>query len=126
MTRKGSPVHLDLLHFKWPWAAIASGLHRISGILLFFLLPISIYLFSLSVRDPHGFMLVHETFQNPLVKIAVFITMWALLHHLISGLRFLLLDADIGIAAGIAQNVARVSMLAAAALALVWSWVLLP
>jgi len=92
------PVHLDLLKIRQPVMALVSILHRASGVLMVLLLPAFIYGFDLSLRNAEGFHRVSTLLQSDFVKWLVVASAWLLAHHLLAGVRFLLLDFHIGIA----------------------------
>jgi succinate dehydrogenase / fumarate reductase cytochrome b subunit len=94
---KKRTVYLNLFHFRFPATAIASIAHRISGILLFLSIPFFLYLLELSLASPMGFALACAWLDSLPVYLLLLVLLWALVHHLLAGLRFLLLDVDIGI-----------------------------
>lgn len=110
--RKMRPKNLNLLSVRFPMSAIMSVGHRAAGILLFLSLPYFIYIFQLSLTDEAGFMQAKALLQSPLVKMFCLITIWALAHHFIAGLRYFLLDIDIGIEKKWAQKTAIFVMVA--------------
>ncbi|TDM06188.1 MAG: succinate dehydrogenase, cytochrome b556 subunit [Ideonella sp. MAG2] len=90
----------DLPNYRLPPAGIVSILHRISGAILFLLLPFIIWLFDKSVTSEISF----EVFRNAfvagigpipavLVKLVVLAILWGYLHHFIAGVRHLWMDA---------------------------------
>lgn len=90
------PVFLNLLQIRLPVTGVASFGHRLSGVLLFLLLPLALYLLELSLRDPHGFeRAVTFAGSGPLQFVGA-LALWWFLHHLFAGIRFLLLDLDVG------------------------------
>jgi len=97
MHRQTPPVFLNLLQIRFPIAAIMSILHRFSGVLLFLSIPVAIYSLQLSLSSEAGFLAVQGWLTSFFVQAFLIIMLWALLHHLFAGIRFLLLDIDIGI-----------------------------
>ncbi len=95
---KPRPVYLNLLRIRQPVTAIASIGHRISGVLIFLSLPFVIWMFDQSLSSAAGYAYIGELLQTPLMKLASLLLAWALTHHLLAGIRFLLLDIDVGIA----------------------------
>ena len=91
------PVYLNLFKIRLPIAGMVSLAHRASGILLFIAIPFAIYLLDLSVMSSDGFGKVMLIFQHPVILLFEVILVWALAHHFFAGIRFLLIDADIGI-----------------------------
>jgi succinate dehydrogenase / fumarate reductase cytochrome b subunit len=96
-TTENRPRFLNLLQIRMPIGAVASIAHRISGVLLFLILPAAVFLLELSVRSPEGFDQARAILHAPLVQLLGLVLAWALLHHLLAGIRFLLLDLEIGI-----------------------------
>jgi succinate dehydrogenase / fumarate reductase cytochrome b subunit len=95
MTKR--PVFLQLGKIHFPVAAIVSILHRFSGVLLSLLIPVFIYLFGLSIRDQQSyFQVLHIINSLPGKLITVFLV-WVFSHHFFAGLRFLLIDLDLGV-----------------------------
>lgn len=91
------PVYLNLFKIRLPIAGMVSLAHRASGILLFIAIPFSVYLLDHSVISADGFAEVMAILLHPLVVLAEVLLVWALAHHFFAGIRFLLIDADIGV-----------------------------
>lgn len=96
MRRESRPVYLDLLHIRQPFPAIVSFAHRVSGVLLTLAIPASIYLLEISLQSPAGYRQALAILGNPLIMLIVALLTLSLLHHLAAGIRFLLLDLEIG------------------------------
>lgn len=94
---KQRPKFLNVVAIRLPLAGIVSIFHRISGTLLFLLLPWLIGLFGLSLESEAGFHKVREILTFPLARLVLFGLVWAYLHHFCAGIRFLLLDLHIGL-----------------------------
>jgi len=91
------PKFLNLFQIHMPVGAVASIVHRMTGALLFLVLPGAVFLLELSVRSPEGFEQAQAILRSPLARLAGVMLAWALLHHLLAGIRFLLLDFAIGV-----------------------------
>jgi len=91
------PKFLNLLKIHLPITGIASINHRISGVILFLAIPLSLYLFQLSLAGNNGFNEVMDFLSSMWIKIALIPFLWAFIHHLLAGFRFLLIDQNIGI-----------------------------
>lgn len=91
------PVYLNLFKIRLPVAGMVSLAHRASGILMFLALPFIVYLLDLSVQSEQGFEQAISALQHPLVMAVGILFAWSLAHHLFAGIRFLLIDADIGV-----------------------------
>jgi len=91
------PVYLNLLKIRLPITGIVSIAHRISGVLLFLAIPFAVYLLDLSIESEQSFARLIELLQQPSLVVLQMILLWSLVHHLIAGIRFLLIDAEVGI-----------------------------
>lgn len=117
------PVFLNLAQIRFPIGAIASIAHRVSGVLLFIALPVLAVLLDASLRDEAGFASVRGLFSSPLSLVVAGVLTWALVHHVLAGIRHLLMDVGIGGELERARTSARLVLIAAPALAvllLVW------
>jgi succinate dehydrogenase / fumarate reductase cytochrome b subunit len=90
------PVYLNLTQIRFPIPAIISILHRMSGVLLFLLLPLFLWLLSQSLHSADSFSAVQDTFASPVLRFFVWVMLSSLAYHLIAGIRHLLMDAGIG------------------------------
>lgn len=91
------PVFLNLLKIRQPPPAVLSIGHRLSGALLVLLLPLLIYLLDLSLRSPATYGQVLAWFDGWLGTLLIVALAWMLAHHLLAGIRFLLLDLHWGV-----------------------------
>lgn len=92
-------VFRDLTTYRLPLAGWVSILHRVSGALMFFLLPFIIWLFDKSVSSEISFGQFSSAFSAGLwifpawfVKLVVLALIWAYLLHIFAGVRHLILD----------------------------------
>lgn len=97
LTRNGRPIYLNLLQIRLPVPGFMSILHRVSGALLTLSIPFVIYVLDLSLRGPEGYAKAHVLLAGWPAKVVLLGLLWALLHHLLAGIRYLLLDVDVGI-----------------------------
>ena len=91
-----APVYLNLFRIRFPVGAVTSIAHRITGVCLFLSLPFWIYLLELSLAGPEGFAQTLDILQTPWLRIGLLLAAWSFFHHLLSGVRFLLLDTGVG------------------------------
>ncbi len=91
------PVFLNLLQIKLPAVALLSVAHRATGIVMFLLIPFCIYLLEMSVSDETGFHQVLAMIDSLPFQLLLFLMLWILLHHLLAGIRYLLIDMDLGV-----------------------------
>lgn len=94
-------IHISqIVAYRLPPAGVVSILHRISGALLFLLLPFVIWLFDTSVTSEVSYDRFTSAFVAGLgpvpgwfVKLVGLALLWAYLHHFIAGVRHLWMDA---------------------------------
>jgi succinate dehydrogenase / fumarate reductase cytochrome b subunit len=91
---------IDATKYRLPLAAYVSILHRLSGAMMFVLLPLLIWLFDKSVTSEVSFEVFRSAFAAGigfvpawLLKLVLLGLIWAFLHHFVSGLRHLWMDA---------------------------------
>jgi succinate dehydrogenase / fumarate reductase cytochrome b subunit len=90
------PVNLDLSSFKYPPMAIASILHRISGILLFLLMPVMLYLLAQSLHSESSFIAMRTMLTSPTYKVILWAFSSSLVYHLLAGIRHIIMDMGLG------------------------------
>ena len=90
----------DLPTYRLPPAGWVSILHRVSGALMFVLLPFIVWLFDKSVSSDISFAKFKAAFNVGVgmypawfINLVALALIWAYLHHLIAGLRHLFMDA---------------------------------
>lgn len=89
----------DLPTYRLPAAGWVSILHRVSGVLMFILLPFVIWMFDTSVSSEISFARFRSAFENGVgfvpgwfLKLVALALIWAYLHHFTAGLRHLRMD----------------------------------
>jgi succinate dehydrogenase / fumarate reductase, cytochrome b subunit len=89
----------DLTTYRLPLAGWVSILHRVSGALMFLLMPFIIWMFDTSVSSEFSYdrftaIFSLGTFYAPgaFFKLVALALIWAYLHHFIAGLRHLYMD----------------------------------
>ena len=89
----------DLPSYRLPVAGIVSILHRVSGALMFILLPFILWMFDKSISSEISFSKFKGAFNIGILGLPGFIwklvalaLIWAYLHHSIAGLRHLWSD----------------------------------
>lgn len=113
---KQRPKYLDVSKIRLPVPGIVSILHRVSGAALFLSLPILIYLLQGSLSSAENFDNYRTLIANPLAKLVLLGVLWAFLHHLCAGIRFLLLDMHKGLELATARATAKLVLLVSLAL----------
>jgi succinate dehydrogenase cytochrome b subunit len=91
-------IHItQILQYKLPPPGMVSILHRVSGAVLFLALPLILWLFDLSLMSELSFARLADIASHWFVKLVLLVLVWAFLHHLIAGIRYLLLDLHLGV-----------------------------
>jgi succinate dehydrogenase / fumarate reductase cytochrome b subunit len=112
INRNKRPVYLNLFKIRLPVMGFVSLAHRASGVLLFVAIPFVIYLLDLSVISSAGFERVMTLLKQPYIQLIEVILIWGLAHHFFAGIRFLLIDADVGVEKKPARYTAWIVLLA--------------
>jgi succinate dehydrogenase / fumarate reductase, cytochrome b subunit len=97
MMEKTRPKHLDLLAIKLPLPGWVSILHRVSGFGLFLCLPLLLWLLDNSLHSRSSFESLRALIANPLMKLLLLGLIWAYLHHLCAGIRYIAMDLHWGV-----------------------------
>lgn len=119
------PKFLELTRIRLPLPGVVSILHRISGAALFLFLPLLLWLLQASLTAPESYERYRAAIAHPLAKLVLIGLLWAFLHHLFAGIRFLLLDVHVGTELAAARGSSRVVLGAGVLLAValgVWLW----
>ncbi|MCG7896856.1 MAG: succinate dehydrogenase, cytochrome b556 subunit [Candidatus Thiodiazotropha weberae] len=116
---KPRPVFLNLFKIRLPMAGIMSIIHRATGVVMVLSIPLLIYLFDLSLSGVDGFAAAKAILGMGLVKLILFLMLWALMHHLLAGIRYLLIDIDIGVEKPLFRQTALAVTVAAPVVALI-------
>ena len=104
---KKRPVNLDLGSLKYPPMAIASILHRISGLGLFLLMPLMLYFLSLSLHSVDSFDRLQTMLAHPGYKMVLWVFGSAFIYHVAAGIRHLLMDVGVGEHLGASRQSAK-------------------
>ncbi len=89
-------INLQLSTLAFPPMAIASILHRISGIVLFLVFPFVLYILHLSLASQTTFVHLQSMVTCAVVRFVLWVFGSALIYHAIAGIRHLLSDMDLG------------------------------
>lgn len=114
----------DLPSYRLPLAGIVSILHRVSGAIMFLLLPFILWMFDTSVSSEISFAKFKGAFNVGMLglpgiiwKLVALALIWAYLHHALAGLRHLWSDThhsavtkEFGKSSALATLVASVSL----------------
>ncbi len=107
----------DLPSYRLPPAGWVSILHRISGLLMFFLLPFVVWLFDVSLSSELSYERFTAAFDSGigfvpglLVKLVVLALIWGYLHHFIAGVRHLYMDMTHSVTKEFGKSSAQVTL----------------
>jgi len=100
-SRPGENMRLiDALGYRLPLAGIVSILHRVSGLIMFILMPFIIWMFDTSLTSEITYSQFTSVFIGGagfvpgwFFKLVALALIWAYLHHFIAGVRHLWMDA---------------------------------
>ena len=88
------PVNLNLFTISLPIIGVASILHRISGLAIFFSFPLVVWLFSASLQSAESFAVLSSFYQSSLImKVMILLISIGFSYHLLAGFKKLMSDA---------------------------------
>ena len=97
--RPGTMRLLDATQYRLPPAGWVSILHRVSGAMMFILLPLIVWFFDTSLSSEGSYERFTASFGSGIgivpgffIKLVVLALIWAFLHHFIAGIRHLWMD----------------------------------
>ncbi len=119
------PINLDLRTLHFPVMAITSIMHRVSGIIIFVLLPIMVYFLQLSLGSKESYHHLLKLLANPLLKLIVWGFVSALAYHFMAGIRHMIADLGYGETVSTAKKSAKILLgltVVSTLLLGVWVW----
>ena len=122
---KDRPVYISLTQFRFPVTAIASIVHRITGMLLFLGIGYLLWLLSLALESPAGFAEASMALEAPFAKLVLWGVLGMLIYHILAGIKHMIMDFHIGDsfeAASAASYAVFVLTVVLALAAGVWIW----
>lgn len=116
-------IHItQLANYRLPAAGYISILHRISGALMFLMLPVMLYFLDQSLNSETTFNHFKDVTSGWFAKLVILALSWAYLHHFFAGIRHLAMDYHLGLEKQSSRNsaivVLTVSLLLTAVVAL--------
>ena len=107
----------DLTTYRLPPAGWVSILHRVSGAMMFVLMPFIIWMFDTSLSSELSFDVFTSAFSAGIgfvpgwfVKLVCLALIWGYLHHFIAGVRHLYMDATHSVTKEFGQSSAVVTL----------------
>ena len=123
--RPGTMRLIDALQYRLPLAGVVSILHRVSGAIMFVLLPFVIWMFDTSVTSEISYGAFTSVFVAGIgvvpgwaVKLLVLALIWSFLHHAIAGIRHLWMDITHSVTKAQGHNSAVVTLVSSGLLTL--------
>jgi succinate dehydrogenase / fumarate reductase, cytochrome b subunit len=114
---KPRPVYLNLFAIRMPLPAFVSILHRASGALLFLVgIPVVLCTVQRALASQDAWGQMRSALDAPFAKLVAIALAWAFIHHLLAGIRHLLMDAHIGVELRGARQSAAVALVLAVVL----------
>ncbi len=98
-TRERRPTNIDmgsLFAYQFPLPAVTSILHRISGLIVFLMIPLLLWILDQSLSSLDSFEQLQECMSGFVAKFILWGTLSALFYHLIAGVKHLIMDMGIG------------------------------
>jgi succinate dehydrogenase / fumarate reductase cytochrome b subunit len=95
--KKQRPKNLNLLTIRFPIPALVSILHRMSGVVLFLLIPMILWVLEYSLSSQDNFQSLQDALLTPWAKCIVWLFLVPFLYHFVAGIKHLLMDMNIGI-----------------------------
>jgi len=91
----------DLTTYRLPPAGLVSILHRVSGAIMFLLMPFIIWMFDTSISSEISFARFKAAFNVGMLglpgfvwKLVALALIWSFLHHFMGGIRYLIMDVS--------------------------------
>ena len=114
---------VDAMQYRLPVAGVVSILHRVSGAVMFFLLPFVIWMFDVSVTSEISYERFTSAFGAGIgfvpgwfVKIVALGLIWSYLFHFIAGVRHLWMDMTHSVSKAQGHSSAVITLIASGVL----------
>jgi succinate dehydrogenase / fumarate reductase, cytochrome b subunit len=111
-----------LFQLHLPLTGWVSLLHRVTGVVLFLVLPLALYLLQRSLSDQAGFHDVSAMLDRPAGRLLLLAVISSMAHHVFAGVRHLALDIHWGVEKSRAWRSAHAVMIATALVTLIAAW----
>ena len=90
------PVNLDIGTIHLPITAYVSILHRVSGVALFVVSGLFIWMLDRSLTSEETFTALQGLLTHPLVKLVLWGMLATLAYHMVAGIRHMFMDFGVG------------------------------
>lgn len=116
---KPRPIYLNLFAIRQPVPAIISILHRVSGVLLILVgIPVLLWFVDASLASPERYAGAYGPLTSWFGKLVLLALAWSVFHHVLAGIRHLLLDIHLGLDLAPARRSAAIVLVVALLLTL--------
>ncbi len=89
---KSKLIFLNLFLIDFPITAIASIIHRVTGILLFFFMPFFLYFLKISVESNSSFNIAKNLISKNFFKFLFLFLFLSFLYHSFNGIKHMIMD----------------------------------
>ena len=97
----------DLAHYRLPIPGIASIVHRVTGLAMFVCLLFLLAMLQMSLKSEAGFEAFRNiVWGNPIAKGVLIGLLFALIYHLVAGIRHMIQDANRWLDLAVARSTA--------------------
>lgn len=116
------PLSPHLQVYRWTWTMAMSVFHRITGVALYGgTALVAIWLLAIA-SGPASYEWVSWFFGTPVGLLVMIGYTWALMHHMLGGVRHLVWDTGIGFEPGTRMSMARFTLIGSTGLTvLIWA-----
>lgn len=90
------PVNLDIKTIHLPITSYVSILHRVSGVALFVIVGLFLWMLDTSLASEESFKDLQNILTSPIVTLILWGMLAALIYHSVAGIRHLIMDMGIG------------------------------
>ena len=96
IVNKKRPVNLDIGTIHLPITAYVSILHRISGVILFAVIALFLWMLDASLSSEESFNSIKECMTSLISQTIIWLSLAALVYHLVAGLQHIVMDFGFG------------------------------
>lgn len=89
---KSKHIYLNLFLIDFPITAIASIVHRITGLVLFIFIPLILYFFKLSIESESSYILIVSLINKLYIRVFLSVILFSFFYHLIFGIKHIVMD----------------------------------
>ena len=90
------PVNLDIQTIHLPITSYVSILHRVSGVALFVIVGLFLWILDASLASEESFIALQDILTKPFSTLILWGMSAALIYHLVAGIRHLIMDMGLG------------------------------